>query len=82
MMPLGSLNLRSKFSFSLSFADRNTVHRWCGLLRVIFRNRSSLQQTGSRVALAQRWRRGVNRFGFALRLTHSPHLLCHHLVGS
>jgi hypothetical protein len=32
--------------------DRDTVHRWCGLLRVISRSRSSLQQTGSRVAPA------------------------------
>jgi hypothetical protein len=32
--------------------DRDTVHRWCGLLGVISRSRSSLQPTGSRVASA------------------------------
>ena len=30
--------------------DRDTVHRWCGLLGVIPRSRSSLQETGSRAA--------------------------------
>jgi hypothetical protein len=30
--------------------DRDTVHRWCGLLAVISRSRSPLQETGSRVA--------------------------------